>query len=130
VDETSWQQAGAIKWLWTMTNCLAAFFMVHSKRSQKAFAALIENWRGILVSDNYGVYRSWVNQRQACLAHLIRKARGLSERTDESCRRFGEQLKTALQQQCEFAHAPPSQLIKGRYSSSVKSHRQFPASRP
>jgi len=109
VDETSWQQAGAIKWLWTMTNCLAAFFMVHSKRSQKAFAALIENWRGILVSDNYGVYRNWVNQRQACLAHLIRKARGLSERTDESCRRFGEQLKKALQQLCEFAHAPPSQ---------------------
>ena len=109
IDETSWQQAGVIKWLWTMTNCLAAFFMVHSKRSQKAFAALIENWRGILVSDNYGVYRNWVNQRQACLAHLIRKARGLSERTDESCRRFGEQLKKALQQLCEFAHAPPSQ---------------------
>jgi len=54
VDETSWQQNGAIKWLWTMTNCVAAFFMVHSKRSRKAFEALIENWRGILVSDNYG----------------------------------------------------------------------------
>jgi transposase len=107
VDETSWQQAGALKWLWTMTNCLAAFFMVHSKRSRKAFEALIENWRGILVSDNYGVYRNWVNQRQACLAHLIRKASGLAERTDESCRRFGEQLKGALQQLCDFAHAPP-----------------------
>jgi transposase len=107
VDETSWQQAGAIKWLWTMTNCLASFFIVHSNRSRKAFEALIDNWRGILVSDNYGVYRNWVNQRQACLAHLIRKASGLSERTDDSCRRFGEQLKEALQQLCAFAHAPP-----------------------
>jgi transposase len=107
VDETSWQQAGAIKWLWTMTNCLAAFFIVHSNRSQNAFEALIDNWRGILVSDNYGVYRNWVNQRQACLAHLMRKASGLSERTDDSCRRFGEQLKEALQQLCAFAHAPP-----------------------
>lgn len=107
VDETSWQQAGAIKWLWTMTNCLASFFIVHSNRSRKAFEALIENWRGILVSDNYGVYRNWVNQRQACLAHLIRKASGLAERTDDSCRRFGEQLKEALQQLCAFAHAPP-----------------------
>jgi hypothetical protein len=35
VDETSWQQAGAINWLWTMTNCLAAFFMVHSTQSEK-----------------------------------------------------------------------------------------------
>jgi transposase len=107
VDETSWQQAGVIKWLWTMTNCLAAFFMVHSNRSRKAFEALIADWRGILVSDNYVVYRNWVNQRQACLAHLIRKAKGLSERADGSCRRFGEQLKNDLQQLCAFAHAPP-----------------------
>jgi transposase len=107
VDETSWQQAGAIKWLWTMTNGLVSFFIVHSNRSRKAFEALIENWRGILVSDNYGLYRHWVNQRQVCLAHLIRKASGLAERTDDSCRRFGEQLKEALQQLCAFAHAPP-----------------------
>jgi transposase len=97
VDETSWQQAGAIKWLWTMTNCLASFFIVHSNRSRKAFEALID----------YGLYRNWVNQRQVCLAHLIRKASGLAERTDDSCRRFGEQLKEALQQLCAFAHAPP-----------------------
>jgi transposase len=107
VDETSWQQAGAIKWLWTMTNYLTAFFMVHSNRSQKAFEALIDNWRGILISDNYAVYRNWVNHRQVCLAHLIRKAKGLSERADDSCRRFGDQLKEALQQLCAFAHAPP-----------------------
>jgi transposase len=107
VDETSWQQAGAIKWLWTMTNCLASFFIVHSNRSRKAFEALIDNWQGVLVSDNYAVYRNWVNHRQVCLAHLIRKASGLSERTDDSCRRFGEQLREALQQLCAFAHAPP-----------------------
>jgi transposase len=108
VDETSWQQAGVLKWLWTMTNCLAAFFIVHSNRSRKAFEALIENWTGILVSDNYPLYRNWVNQRQVCLAHLIRKASGLAQRTDEACRRFGEQLKDFLQQLCAFAHAPPS----------------------
>jgi len=107
VDETSWRQAGVLKWLWTMTNCQAAFFMVHSNRSRKAFEALIENWTGILVSDNYPLYRNWVNQRQVCLAHLIRKASGLAERTDGGCRRFGEQLKNFLQQLCAFAHAPP-----------------------
>ena len=107
VDETGWQQAGALRWLWTMTNAKAAFFMVHPHRSRKAFESLIENWRGILVSDNYGVYRDWVNRRQVCLAHLIRKATGLAERSDEGCRRFGEQLKNLLQQLVAFAHAPP-----------------------
>jgi transposase len=90
-----------------MANCLAAFFMVHSNRSRKAFEALIDNWRRTLVSDNYAVYRNWVNQRQVCLAHLIRKAKGLSQHADDACRRFGVQLKAALQQLCAFAHAPP-----------------------
>ena len=54
VDETSWQQAGALKWQWTMTNCVATFFIVHSNRSRKAFEALIDNWHEILVSDNCG----------------------------------------------------------------------------
>lgn len=113
IDETSWQQAGVIKWLWTMTNCLATFFIVHSNRSRKAFEALVENWCGILVSDNYAVYRNWVNHRQVCLAHLIRKAGGLAERADDSCQRFGVQLKELLQQLCGFAHAPPG---KGKWS--------------
>ena len=34
---------------------------------------------GILVSDGYGVYCQWVHARQTCLAHLIRRARGLAE---------------------------------------------------
>jgi len=119
VDETSWHEAGALRWLWTMTHPKAAFFMVHPHRSKKAFEALIENWRGILVSDNYGVYRDWVNRRQLCLAHLIRKAAGLAERADESCRRFGEHLKQALQQLCAFAHAPPSQRKWTRFYSRL-----------
>lgn len=119
VDETGWQQAGALRWLWTMTNAREAFFMIHPHRSRKAFEALIENWRGILVSDNYGVYRNWVNRRQACLAHLIRKAKGLAERADESCRRFGEQLKEALQQLCAFAHSPPGKTRWTRFYSRL-----------
>jgi len=119
VDETSWQQAGALRWLWTMTNAKAAFFMVHPHRSRKAFEALVENWRGILVSDNYGVYQNWVNRRQLCLAHLIRKATGLAERADESLSRFGEPLKDALQQLCAFAHAPPGKRKWTRFYSRL-----------
>ena len=32
---------------------------------------------------------------RSCLAHLIRKAGGLAERADDSCRRFGVQLKSS-----------------------------------
>jgi transposase len=88
-----------------MTNLKAAFFLVHPQRSRKAFEALIENWREILVSYNLWGYRNWINHRQLCLAHLVRKATLHAERADEEL--FGAQLEQLLQQLVSFAHAPP-----------------------
>ena len=48
-----------LAWLWVMGSATVAFFMIHSNRSRKAFEALIEDWKGILVSDGYGVYVKW-----------------------------------------------------------------------
>ena len=62
----------------------SAFYMIHPHRSKEAFAALIHDWAGILVSDGYGVYQTWVERRQTCLAHLIRTARSLAERQPRS----------------------------------------------
>ena len=108
VDETSWHESGKLQWLWTMVNKKVCFFLVHPYRSQKAFEALIADWDGILISDDYGVYKNWINHRQSCLSHLIRQAKALSERKDESVQRFGIQLTGELKRLCQFANAPPS----------------------
>lgn len=108
IDETSWFQSGKLKWLWTMVNAAVAFFMVHPNRSKKAFAQLVDDWKGILVSDNYGVYVNWINSRQSCLAHYIRKAKALAERKDESVSSFGKSIRKELQLLCRWAKAPPS----------------------
>jgi transposase len=89
IDETAWYQHGVLAWLWVMVNPSVALFMVHASRSQAAFEALVERWAGILVSDGYGVYRKWLHGRQTCLAHLIRRARGLSERQEPELARSG-----------------------------------------
>jgi transposase len=65
-----------------MTSPEVACYRLDPRRSNIAFLALIDDWDGILVSDGYGVYQPWVAQRQTCLAHLIRRARGLAQRTD------------------------------------------------
>lgn len=109
IDETSWFENGKLRWLWTMVNQKVSFFLVHPNRSQKAFEALIEDWNGILISDDYGVYKNWINHRQLCLAHLIRRAKALAERKDESVQRFGKQMTAELKHLCRFAHAPPSE---------------------
>src|SRR5262249_9848826 len=71
IDETPWFLTHTLQWLWVMVSDTAALYMIHPHRSKEAFAALIDDWAGILVSDGYGVYRHWVQARQTCLAHLI-----------------------------------------------------------
>jgi transposase len=108
IDETAWYQHGMLAWLWVMVNATVAFFTVHASRSKTAFEALVARWAGILVSDGYGVYQHWVHGRQACLAHLIRRARGLAERSDPELARFGRRVLAELQRLVHWATAPPT----------------------
>jgi transposase len=108
IDETAWYQHGVLAWLWVMANPTVALFTVQVSRSKVAFEALIERWAGILVSDGYGVYQHWLHGRQTCLAHLIRRARGLAERRDPELAWFGGRVMTELQRLVHWAQAPPT----------------------
>src|SRR5438874_13752906 len=93
-------------WLWVMAGERVAFSMVHPHRSTEAFAALIDDWAGILVSDGYGVYQTWVAHRQTCLAHLIRTARSLAARDHPDLAACGTWALAELQRLCHVATAP------------------------
>lgn len=105
VDETPWKKNGKLNWLWVMANSVVAFFMVHTNRSKAAFAALIGGWDGILVSDGYGLYQS----RQSCLAHLIRRAKGLAERKEPELAKCGAWARDELRRLCKMAKDPSTQ---------------------
>jgi transposase len=100
IDESTWRLNGLLMFLWAMVNSQVAFFKIHKERSRKAFRALIEDWRGILISDGYNVYQKWVNLRQTCLAHLIRHAKGLSEHPKREIREFGQAMVIKLFNNC------------------------------
>jgi len=108
VDETSWRCQAVLQWLWVLANHTTAYFQIRPGRTKNDFLALIGVWKGILVSDDYGCYRDWVNLHQTCLAHLIRRARKLAEDLDPERARFGASLKNELQLMCAWAQAPPS----------------------
>jgi transposase len=108
IDETAWFQHGMLAWLWVMVNATVALFKVQASRNKAAFEVLIERWAGILVSDGYGVYRQWLHGRQTCLAHLIRRARGLSERHDPEIAWCGHRALAELQRLVHWATAPPT----------------------
>ena len=90
-----------------MVNTAVAFFMVHPNRSKDAFMALIEDWKGILVSDNYGVYVKWM-KRQSCLAHYIRQAKALTEHKAQDIKQFGNAVLKELRLLCHWAKGPPN----------------------
>jgi transposase len=108
IDETPWYCQNALQWLWIMATDTVASYRIDPHRSKDAFVALIDEWKGILVSDGYGVYQDWVNQRQTCLAHLIRTARGVSQRRDPDIAACGHAALRELQRLCHMAHEPPS----------------------
>lgn len=107
-DETTWKRNKTLEWLWLMCNKTAAFFMLHNNRSKTAFEALVKDWKGILVSDGYGVYQKWTHGRQTCLAHLIRDATSLAERTNPALSRPGAWALKELRLLCRMAKHPPS----------------------
>jgi transposase len=126
IDETAWYQHGVLAWLWVMVNTTVALFTVQASRSQAAFEALVERWAGILVSDGYSVYRHWLHGRQTCLAHLIRRARGLSERQDPEMARFGRRMLAELQRLVHWATVPPaSSEVQMWYARMVHLLRQY-----
>jgi transposase len=108
IDETPWYCLNALEWLWVMASERVAFYMIHPRRSKEAFAALIDDWEGLLVSDGYGVYQHWVQARQTCLAHLIRTARGLAARLQPDLAACGAWALAELQRLCHMATAPPT----------------------
>jgi hypothetical protein len=107
IDETPWYCLHTLEWLWVMASERVAFYMIHPRRSKEAFAALIDAWEGILVSDGYGVYQHWVEARQTCVAHLIRSARGLAARAHPDLAACGTWALAELQRLCHMAKAPP-----------------------
>jgi transposase len=128
IDETAWYQHGVLAWLWVMVNTTVALFTVQASRDKTAFAALIERWAGLVVSDGYGVYQHWVHGRQTCLAHLIRRARGLSERKEPELATFGHRVMVELQRVVHWATAPPTagdvQTWYARMVHLLADHRQ------
>jgi transposase len=108
IDETPWFKGGKLNWLWVMTNPVVAFFMIHTNRSKVAFEKLIGAWCGILVSDDYRLYRNWVNKRQTCLAHLIRTACGLAQRDIPELASCGKWSARELRRLVKMAKAPPT----------------------
>ena len=81
-DETFWRIAGASAFIWYGGNPGIGFFHADPSRAKKVAVSIFgNNFGGSLVADSYAAYNAInAKKRQACLAHLIRKADDIAQR--------------------------------------------------
>jgi transposase len=91
LDETPWRESGQLLWLWVFNAVTTVVYFIGARSSEIFINALQGGFAGCLMSDGYAVYRSYLN-RIRCLAHLLRKARGLTEATCRHTSQVGQQL--------------------------------------
>lgn len=88
VDETGWKENGQLLWLWVLVTSNATLFLI-GRRSWEVIADALDGFAGWLMSDGYQAYRCYA-KRLRCLAHLLRKAQGLSDSLNPEAQAFGE----------------------------------------
>ena len=72
VDETQVSIRGKTAYVWVFTNLHEVAYVYADSREGTMLQELLKDYKGILVSDFYGVYDSLACPQQRCLVHLMR----------------------------------------------------------
>jgi transposase len=88
IDETPWYESGKLYWLWVAIETKTAVFRIAPRTKEELKHLVTEAFVGWLITDGYGAYRH-KEHRQRCLAHLIRKAIGITESINSRTARIG-----------------------------------------
>lgn len=126
VDETGWKENGRLVWLWVVVTSTATLFLI-GRRSWDVLADILEGYAGWLMSDGYKAYRQYA-RRLRCWAHLIRKARGLSESLNQEAQIFGEKVLiclTMLIEKIYQARAGPHTNLKTEFADQLEDLRAW-----
>jgi len=127
-DETGWKENGRPLWLWVFTCATASLFVVGRRTQEvvvRVLGAQFANW---LMSDGYWVYRQY-DWRLRCLAHLIRKARGLEQSLEAEANCFGEKTLEVLEMLMAAVYAaregPPEVPLRQQHATVLREFLAF-----
>jgi hypothetical protein len=122
-DETGWKEHGRLLWLWVFTCATATLFVVGQRAAKVVLRVLGEQYTHWLMSDGYRVYRHY-DWRLRCLAHLIRKARGLAQSLEDEAHRFGKQtlevLETLMAAVYQAREDPPEVPLRHQHAALLR----------
>jgi transposase len=128
-DETPWLESGALSWLWVFCSLATALYVIGPRTAEMLANVLSPaNFRGVLMSDGYVVYREFIN-RLRCWAHLARKIRGLvdsnHQRVAEAGRQFQQQFDGLMQAVYAARQAKAQQQAPPPHEEQVAAFRRL-----
>jgi len=123
LDETSWklfiEQGKVFSWVMSEADSQESVFLVGEHRGKGNVDTLIgENYKGVVVSDDYGAYKKLENH-QLCWAHLLRKFRDLAN-SEELEIKQKEYCKTEYQKLCLIYSEMKNDRSIEKYDEFVK----------
>jgi hypothetical protein len=124
-DETSWKEWGKLLWLWVVSTATVSLYLIGRRSAEAITRVLGEGFAGWLMTDGYQVYRRF-HKRLRCWAHLLRKAKGLTESLSGEARLFGDAshgLLTELMEAVYQAREGPPSSLAGRYQDRLEEFR-------
>jgi transposase len=89
-DETGWRIGGHSAWLHVWVGERSTAYAIDSQRRADALEDVIgRNWSGVLSHDGYATYDRFAEAtHQSCVAHVLRRARGLLDGARRGAVRF------------------------------------------
>lgn len=131
-DETSWRNDGLNHYVWYAGNDDLAFFHLDRHRSAEVAKFIFgKDFQGTLIRDRYAAYNGIGRHWQACLAHIITKAKeiraehALLPLSDQDIRvdSFASQVQDFFSKACQTGQKLKAGILA--YPSSRKIESQF-----
>ena len=121
-DETGWRVNGQTWWLWCFAAKDVCCYMIDRCRGSPALARFFTKaLNGVLVTDFWAAYnalRGWVEDRQCCLAHLLRELERVDLRNDSAAwRAFAKKLRRLIRDAIRLRKQPD--FDPERYASRI-----------
>lgn len=114
-DETGWKEKSRLLWLWVFSGATVTLFIIGRRAREVVAQVLGADFEGWLMTDGYWAYRDY-DWRLRCLAHLLRKARGLAQSLDPQAQTFGKRTLHVLERIMETVYqareGPPTSSLR------------------
>jgi transposase len=100
IDETGWNVAAQLRWLWVAVSEQVTFCDILPGRGFPQAASLLgADYDGWLTHDGWKVYYKFLRAcHQSCIRHLLRRCEELIQMASPAAARFPLQVQTVLQQ--------------------------------